>query len=125
MPLNRLFDAVERVRDTAQWRAAFGEPQVFEEKTVIPVAQVGYGFGLGFGHPTEIPEDEAVLAAEGQGGAGGGAMSRPLGAIVVSADDVYFEEAVDANKIALAAILLAGVMVVQAAATLRALLSRR
>ncbi len=125
MPLNRLFDAVERVRDTAQWRAAFGEPQVFEDRTVIPVAQVGYGFGLGFGHPAEIPEDEAVLAAEGQGGAGGGAMSRPLGAIVVSTDDVYFEEAVDANKIALAGILLAGVIVVQAAATLRALLSRR
>ncbi|NLF10586.1 MAG: hypothetical protein GX597_02230, partial [Anaerolineaceae bacterium] len=99
MPLNRLFDAVERVRDTAQWRAAFGEPQVFEDRTVIPVAQVGYGFGLGFGHPAEIPEDEAVLAAEGQGGVGGGAMSRPLGAIVVSDDDVYFEEAVDANKI--------------------------
>lgn len=125
MPLNRLFDAVERVRDTAQWRAAFGEPQVFEDRTVIPVAQVGYGFGLGFGHPAEIPEDEAVLAAEGQGGVGGGAMSRPLGAIVVSDDDVYFEEAVDANKIALAGILLAGVIVVQAAATLRALLSRR
>ena len=66
MPLNRLFDAVERVRDTAQWRAAFGEPQVFEDRTVIPVAQVGYGFGLGFGHPAEIPEDEAVLAAEGR-----------------------------------------------------------
>lgn len=125
MPLNRLFDAVERVRDTAQWRAAFGEPQVFEDRTVIPVAQVGYGFGLGFGHPAEIPEDEAVLAAEGQGGVGGGAMSRPLGVIVVSDDDVYFEEAVDANKIALAGILLAGVIVVQAAATLRALLSRR
>jgi len=125
MPLNRLFDAVERVRDTAHWRAAFGEPQVFEDRTVIPVAQVGYGFGLGFGHPAEIPEDEEALAAEGQGGVGGGAMSRPLGAIVVDDDGVYFEEAVDANKIALAGILLAGVIVVQAAATLRALLSRQ
>ena len=71
MPLNRLFDAIERVRDSAQWRAAFGEPLVLEGKTVIPVAQVGYGFGLGFGHPNEIPEEEGVLAAEGQGGVGG------------------------------------------------------
>lgn len=125
MPLNRLFDAVERVRDTAQWRAAFGEPLVVENRTVIPVAQVGYGFGLGFGHPSEIPEDEAVLAVEGQGGAGGGATSRPLGAIVVSQDDVYFEETVDGGKIAMAGIVLAGVVVVQVAATLRALLSRR
>ena len=125
MPLNRLFDAVERVRDTAQWRAAFGEPQVFENKTVIPVAQVSYGFGLGFGHPSEIPEEEAILAAEGQGGVGGGAMSRPLGAIVVSEDDVYFEETMDAGKIALAGVLLAGLIVVQMAATLRTLLSRR
>ena len=125
MPLNRLFDAVERVRDTAQWRAAFGEPLVFENRTVIPVAQVGYGFGLGFGHPTEIPEEEAALAAEGQGGVGGGAMSRPLGAIVVGQNDVYFEETVDAGKISLAGILLAGVIVVQLAATLRAVLARR
>jgi uncharacterized spore protein YtfJ len=125
MPLNRLFDAVERVRDTAQWRAAFGEPLVVDNKTVIPVAQVGYGFGLGFGHPSEIPEEEADLAAEGQGGVGGGAMSRPLGAIVVSEDGVYFEETVDADKISLAGIILAGVIVVQVAATLRAILSRR
>ncbi len=125
MPLNRLFDAVERVRDTAQWRSAFGEPLLFDNRTVIPVAQVGYGFGLGFGHPDDIPEDETVLAAEGQGGAGGGAMSRPLGAIVVTDDEVYFEEAVDAGKIALAGVLLAGVIAVQAAATLRALMARR
>jgi uncharacterized spore protein YtfJ len=125
MPLNRLFDAIDRVRDTAQWRAAFGEPLMIEDKTVIPVAQVAYGFGLGFGHPNEIPEEESVLVAEGQGGVGGGAMSRPLGAIVVSADDVYFEETVDANKVALAGILLAGVVAVQAAATLRAIFSRR
>ena len=125
MPLNRLFDAVERVRDTAQWRAAFGEPLVFENRTVIPVAQVGYGFGLGFGHPSEIPDEEAMLAAEGQGGAGGGAMSRPLGAIVVGEDEVYFEETVDAAKISMAGIILAGVIVVQTAATLRALFSRR
>lgn len=125
MPLNRLFDAVERVRDTAQWHSAFGEPLVFENRTVIPVAQVGYGFGLGFGHPSEIPDEEAMLAAEGQGGAGGGAMSRPLGAIVVTEDEVYFEETIDAGKISMAGIILAGVIVVQTAATLRALLSRR
>jgi len=29
--------------------AAFGDPQVVGDKTVIPVAKVGYGFGLGFG----------------------------------------------------------------------------
>lgn len=125
MPLNRLFDAIERVRDTAQWRSAFGEPLVLENRTMIPVAQVGYGFGLGFGHPSEIPEDEGVLAAQGQGGVGGGAMSRPLGAFVVSDDGVRFEETIDAAKIALAGILLAGVIVVQTAATLRALLSRQ
>jgi uncharacterized spore protein YtfJ len=125
MSLNRLFDAIDKARDTAQWRAAFGEPLAFEDKTVIPVAQVGYGFGLGFGHPREIPEDEAVLAAEGQGGVGGGALSRPLGAIVITEDDVYFEETVDANKVSLAGIFLAGVIVVQVAATLRAIFSRR
>jgi len=123
MSLNRLFEAVEQARETAQWRAAFGEPQVVEGKTLIPVAQVGYGFGLGFGSAGTQPETEGAAAPEG-GGGGGGAMTRPLGVLVVTPERVYFEETVDANRVVLAGIGLAALLVWQLARTVRAILGR-
>lgn len=120
MPLNRLFDVIERTRDTAQWRAVFGVPQEVEGRTIIPVAQVSYAFGLGFGRDAEPrPEDED------QAGGGGGAMARPLGAIVVDAGGVRFEETVDVGAISLAGIALGALVVTQVAATVRAFLRRK
>jgi len=48
MSLNRLFDVIQQIKEAADVRAAFGEPQVLEDKTIIPVARVSYGMGLGF-----------------------------------------------------------------------------
>jgi uncharacterized spore protein YtfJ len=126
MSLDQLFDSVEKVRETAHWRAAFGEPQVFEDKTVIPVARVGYTFGLGFGSGTgpKAEEGEAVPGGEG-GGGGGGASSKPLGVVVVTKDNVYFEETVDASKIVLAGIGVAALFVMQLGKTLRVIFRRR
>jgi uncharacterized spore protein YtfJ len=122
MSLNRLFDTVEKARETAQWRAAFGEAQTVEGQTLIPVAQVGYGFGLGFG---EGPGKEGEAASGGEGGgAGGGASAKPLGVIVVTPEAVYFEETEDANRIAMAGIVLAGLLGLQFLKTVRAILAR-
>jgi uncharacterized spore protein YtfJ len=122
--LNRLFDTIERAREAANWRAAFGEPQELEGKTLIPVAKVAYGFGLGFGstEASEV-EDEDVPGGEG-GGAGGGAMSKPVGAIVVTPEEVYFEPALDQGKIALVGLGVAALFVVQFAKTLRVIFGR-
>jgi len=136
MALNRLFDQIDKARDIAHWRAAFGEPQVAGDHTLIPVARVGYTFGLGFGHGTShgsgsadedgpSPEGESGPSSEGEGGgAGGGASSHPLGAIVITPEEVYFEETVDANRVVVAAIALAGLIAVQLFATLRAIFGR-
>jgi uncharacterized spore protein YtfJ len=125
MSLNRLFDAIEQTKETAQWQAAFGEPQVFEDRTVIPVAQVGYGFGLGFGSGTgpAEEEDEPASVAEG-GGGGGGAQAKPLGALVITPEHIYFEETMDTGKLAMAGIGLAALFVLQLAKTLRAIFGR-
>lgn len=121
MVLNRLFDQVEKARETAHWRAAFGEPQVAGDRTVIPVARVGYTFGLGFGQGTG-PADEETPAPTGEGGgAGGGASARPLGTLVITPEEVYFEESVDATWVALAGISLAALMFIQLFKTLRAI----
>lgn len=124
MVLNRLFDNVEKARETAHWRAAFGEPQVVGDRTLIPVARVGYTFGLGFGQGTG-PAGEEVPAPAGEGGgAGGGASAHPVGTLVVTPEDVYFEETVDATRVALAGIALAALSAFQLFKTLRAILGR-
>lgn len=129
MGLNEMFDAIERTRETANWHTAFGEPQQVGDNTIIPVAKVTYGFGLGFGRgmgPEEgesLPEGEVQTEGEG-GGAGGAASARPMGAIVVTPESVYFEETADATKIAVGGFLMGGFFVWQVAKTLRTIFGR-
>jgi len=125
MSLDRLFAAVEGFRDTAHWRSAFGEPQVVGDRTLIPVAKVGYGFGMGFGHGPGEQGEEEKLVTVGQGaGGGGGTSAQPLGVIVVTPEEVYFEETADEGKIAMAGILVGALLIWQVAKTLRAILGK-
>jgi uncharacterized spore protein YtfJ len=128
MSLNRLFDTVDQVREGAHWRAAFGEPITVEGKTLIPVAQVGYGFGLGFGSGPNKPEEEgeSTPSTMGEGGGGGGGGSaKPLGALVITPDCVYFEPVRDEGKIILSGIGLAGLVILQLTKTLRVIFGRK
>jgi uncharacterized spore protein YtfJ len=125
MSLDRLFEAVEGFKEAAHWRAAFGEPQVVGDRTLIPVARVGYGFGLGFGQGSGEPKEEGEQAVTGEGGGGGGtASAKPLGVVVVTPDELYFEETANESTIALAGILLGGLTIWQFAKTLRALFGK-
>jgi uncharacterized spore protein YtfJ len=125
MSIDKLFSTVEGFKDAAHWRAAFGEPQVVGDKTLIPVAKVGYGFGLGFGQGTGEPEEEGKQPSGGEGGGGGGtAASKPLGVIVVTPEEVYFEETADESRIAIAGIMMGALTVWQLAKTLRALFGK-
>jgi uncharacterized spore protein YtfJ len=125
MSLNRVFDTILEAREKADWRCAFGEPQVVEGKTIIPVAEVGYAFGLGFGSSAGQSEDEEGSAAEEGGGGGGTAWTRPLGAIVVTPEGVYFEEVRDMTKILLFGMGVGAFSVLQFTKTLRALSGRK
>ena len=114
MSVNRVFDLIEEARDSANWRAAFGEPQQVEGTTIIPVAQVGYGFGLGFGlgaRPGEAHDAAEPAVPNEGGGGGGGASSKPLGTIVVSQDQVSFESTPDEGKIVLAGLAVGALAV--------------
>ncbi len=125
MILNQLFDKIDQVRETANWQAAFGPPQVVEGKTIIPVAQVSYLFGLGFGSVLgPEAETESVGGSQG-GGEGGGASTKPLGAIVVTPDRVYFEPVLDMGKIASFGLGLAALLLFQLSRTIRLVLGRK
>jgi uncharacterized spore protein YtfJ len=121
MSLERMFQVVEDLRDTASVDAAFGEPQEVEGRTFIPVAAVSRGFGMGFGQGT-APEDEEegeLPGGEG-GGTGGGAGARPVAVIEISAEQTIVRPIVDESKVALAGIALGGWVVFWLAATVRA-----
>jgi uncharacterized spore protein YtfJ len=123
MSLNKLFEMVDKARDTAQWQAAFGEAQVIGDKTLIPVAQASYGFGLGFGSAGEPAEEQGEPPAGGGGGGGGSA--KPLGVIVVTPEGVCFEEVSDSTKIALSGVALVAFCAYQFAKTLRVISGRK
>ena len=126
MSLDRLFETVEQARETANWQSAFGEPQVVEDKTVIPVAKVGYGFGLGFGSGQGPAGEEGELTGEGEGGGvGGGASATPMGAIVVTPEKVYYKETPDTTKIATAGTAVGALFLWQLFKTLRAIFAGR
>jgi uncharacterized spore protein YtfJ len=121
MSVDKLFEAIEQARNAASWQNAFGEPQVMEGRTLVPVSQAGYGFGLGFGQgpvSTEGEDSEPTTGGEG-GGGGGGASVKPLGVIVVTPEDVYFEETMDVGKVSLAGMALVTLAIFQIAKTLR------
>jgi uncharacterized spore protein YtfJ len=125
MSLNQMFETIEKARDTAQWQAAFGQPQEIEGRTVIPVAKVGYGFGFGFGQGTSPAGEEGEPASAGEGGgAGGGVSASPVGVIVVDDEKVSFRPIQDESRIALAGIGLAALAVLQFALTLRSIFGR-
>ncbi|WP_314612866.1 GerW family sporulation protein [Streptomyces stackebrandtii] len=74
-------DLLEHLADKlgarASVRAVYGEPVTSGNITVIPVAEIAYGFGGGAGRDTT-----EAKTGEG-GGGGGGAAARPRGFIVI------------------------------------------
>ena len=145
MSLERLFEVVEGLRQTATADAAFGAPQEVEGRVLIPVSSVMTGFGLGFGQgpgsgtmPEQEPEQESEVpwdmeqAPEGEdqegsegGGGGGGAGSHPVAMIEVTPETTIVRPIVDETQIAIAGILLAGWFVFWLFATVRAVFGRR
>jgi uncharacterized spore protein YtfJ len=105
MELEEIFDAIEDLRDKADVNAVYGEPVTVGDKTIIPVADIKYGFGFGFGAgPTE--RDEEYDDEPGQsGGIVGGVAAHPVAALEITDDGVVVRSVEDENRIALAGIL--------------------
>jgi len=78
----------ERLKAAADVKVVYGEPQVIEGKTIIPVAVASYGFGAGSGG-----------GKQGTGG-GGGVSVKPIGCIEVTAERTRFIPIVDVNRLA-------------------------
>jgi uncharacterized spore protein YtfJ len=119
--MQELFEKFESVTDKANVDAVFGKPEKVGERTLIPVAEVAYGWGIGMceamgmcgcGAPNvemevemEAGEEAEPSEAEGAGG-GAGAKVRPLAYIEVGPKGTKVEAIIDEQKVALAGILL-------------------
>ncbi len=115
---------IEEMLERLTVAATIGEPLKEGAVTLIPVANVAYGFGYGYGSGTNreaAEENAAAERSEGSGaGGGGGGMARPLGFIRVDAEGVRYEPMMDLTRISLAGIFLSAWFVFWIAKTIRA-----
>lgn len=85
----------DRLKASGDVKVVFGEPQVIEGKTIVPVASVAYGFGFGSGHGT---------GPQGEGGSGGGRAGgvrvKPLGVLEITDERTRFVPIVDTSRLA-------------------------
>ncbi len=109
--IQTLLDSFADMRKKANVNAVFGKPVTAEDRTVIPVAEIGYGFAMGFGQGPAAEEETAEEAVEetgGGGGAVGGVKARPLAIVEVTPEGTWVKPIVDEQKVTLAGAMLAG-----------------
>jgi uncharacterized spore protein YtfJ len=110
--------------------AVFGEPFKEGDVTVIPVANVAYGFGYGSGSGKmtgSMPKaaEDAGGPGEGSGqGGGGGGMARPIGYVRISPDGVTYEPIMDTSRISMLGIAMVMWNVFWITATVRAFVKK-
>lgn len=97
------------MQSSANIKSVYGDPITAEGKTIIPVAKVGYCFGVGIGPSRTIARKEGEQRAEGMeaGGMGGGFRARPLGVLEITKEETKFIPIHEGRK--LAGALLIGV----------------
>lgn len=88
-------ELLESMLGHAGARTIFGEPVTAEGKTVIPVAKVRYGFGMGSGRSDGGSES---------GGGGGGLRGTPVGVVEITAAGTRFIPVFDVRDFVLGAV---------------------
>lgn len=93
---------IEQMGQRASVKSVYGEPIECEDKTVVPVAKIGYGFGGGYGSSTEDDGGSGI-------GGGGGVSATPVGVLEVTEHSTQFVHFTSRKRMLLA--VIAGVAV--------------
>lgn len=101
MDLRELFQNVKSLTDPFGVKSVYGEPVVVEEKTIVPVARVAYGFFGGFNTREESSPGETRGAA--------GCLGSPAGYIEITPAGTRFVVFPQRNKV-IGALLLGAVI---------------
>jgi uncharacterized spore protein YtfJ len=133
--IQKLLDTLNDLRKKAHVNTCFGEPVSTEGRTIIPIASVSCGFGMGIGgkkdaktgsEDTDTDQGERESeSGEGGGGGGGGMKVHPLGVIEVTSKGTRVKPVVDQQKVTLASILLTGWITFWVASTLITIFGER
>ncbi|WP_158059099.1 GerW family sporulation protein [Halorussus halophilus] len=103
MSVAQLETIVERLQHSASVRSVYGQPIERGGRTVVPIAEVAYAFGGGYGRGEPTDEKSGNSASAGQGGGGGGyATAKPVGALEITDDETRFVRADGNRKLAVA-----------------------
>jgi uncharacterized spore protein YtfJ len=93
--------------------ACFGEPIERDGHTLVPVARVNFGYGLGFGGggttkfaPSENGNQSENTEGGGGGGGGGGGSSTPVAVIDISDRGVDIRPIEDKTRMAMAVFMM-------------------
>ena len=103
MSVQQYFQSIiDRLQSSATVKTVYGDPITAEGKTIIPVAKVGYCFGIGVGPGQKILRKEGEQHAEGKetGGMGGGFRTKPLGVLEITKEETKFIPIEDRGKLA-------------------------
>lgn len=126
MKLEDIFQAVEDMRDKASVNAVYGEPVSAGDRTIIPVADVKYAFGVGYGEgPTKSDEQEEPRTSGQGGGAGGGVAARPVAVLEITDDGVKVKPVVDEGRIAITGLFTGIWSIFWVAMTLKAIFGKK
>lgn len=121
--IQRLLDTFADLRDNANVNACFGEATTVRGRTIIPVAKVSYGFGMGAEQGP--PADMESLGTAAHGPYGGGMKSSPLGVIEVTEGETRIKPVVDEQKVAVLGMLVGAWSVFWLAKVLMVIFGRR
>lgn len=126
MQLEDMFQKIEEMRDKASVNAVYGEPVKVGDKTIIPVADIKYGFGLGYGEGAPASDEEEEIPSGGEGGGvGGGIAAHPVAVIEITDEGVVVKPVTDEGKIALAGIFTGIWAIFWIAMTLKAIFGKK
>ncbi len=103
MPIQDLFDSItQRLGSSGSVRNVYGEPITVGERTIIPVAKIGYGFGGGAKPAPGQPSGEGAVREEG--GGGGGVGAKPVGVVEIAPQGTRFIPFNDTRRLGITAL---------------------
>lgn len=94
--IREVLHSVEEPLKNFTVRRVYGEPVETQGKTIVPIAQVGFGFGGGAGRHEK--DGEVAEGEESGGGGGGGGFARPYGVLEVTPQETKLIRFADGRR---------------------------
>jgi uncharacterized spore protein YtfJ len=116
-----LMTRIGQLHHKATVKTVFGDPMTMNGRTIIPVANVRYAFGVGVGRGKSEKQEGF---GEG-GGGGGGVRIRPVAILEVGDQETKVKPIPDVTRLALAAMALVAWNLFWIAYTVRRVAVRR